>query len=79
MSSDDNTGLVVIENAIEHSVIDKLNEKMVEDAKYLRSLGEKGPFNYNQGNLQQDAPPVGEHLDSSIFLSECTYHVIFFG
>ena len=64
-------GLVVVENAIEHSVIDKLNDKMVEDAKYLRSLGEKGPFNYNPGNLQQDAPPVREYFDPSIFLSEC--------
>ena len=64
-------GLVVVENAVEHSVLDKLNEKMVEDAMYLRGLGEKGPFNYNLGNLQQDAPPVREHFDPSIFLSEC--------
>jgi ectoine hydroxylase-related dioxygenase (phytanoyl-CoA dioxygenase family) len=63
-------GLVVVENAVEHSVLDKLNEKMVKDATYLRSLGEKGPFNYNQGNLQQDAPPVREHFDPSIFLSK---------
>ena len=63
-------GLVVVENAIEHSVLDKLNTKMVEDAKYLRSLGEKGPFNYNRGNLQQDAPPVREYFDSIIFLSK---------
>lgn len=62
-------GLVVVENAIDHGVLDKLNEKMVEDAKYLRSLGDKGPFNYNQGNLQQDAPPVRKYFDPSIFLS----------
>ena len=63
-------GLVVVENAIEHKVLDKLNRKMVEDAKYLRTLGEKGPFNYNQGNLQQDAPPMREYFDPSIFLSK---------
>jgi hypothetical protein len=63
-------GLVVVENAVEHSVLDKLNQKMVEDALYLRSLGDKGPFNYNQGNLQQDAPPVREYFDPSIFLSK---------
>ncbi len=63
-------GLVVVENAVDHSVLDKLNEKMVEDAEYLRGLGEKGPFNYNRGNLQQDAPPVREHFDPSIFFSE---------
>jgi hypothetical protein len=63
-------GLVVVENAISHDVLDALNVKMVEDAKYLRSLGDKGPFNYNQGNLQQDAPPVKEFFDTSVFLSK---------
>jgi hypothetical protein len=38
-------GLVVIENAIENDALDKLNVKMVEDAKYLRSLG-KLHFHY---------------------------------
>ena len=62
-------GLVVVENGISHDVLDKLNEKMVQDAKYLQSLGDQGPFNYNRGNLQQDAPPVREYFDRSIFLS----------
>lgn len=67
-------GLVVVENAVEHEVLDQLNTKMVEDAKYLRGLGEKGPFNYNRGNLQQDAPPVREYFDPSIFLSR--FHLL---
>jgi hypothetical protein len=63
-------GLVVIENAIEHDALDKLNVKMVEDAKYLQSLGDNGPFNYNKGNLQQDAPPAADWFDPQIFLSK---------
>ncbi|KAH8659965.1 hypothetical protein BX600DRAFT_482085 [Xylariales sp. PMI_506] len=60
-------GLVVIEDVVPHDVLDKLNEKMIEDARMLQALGEDGPFNYNQGNLQQDAPPVAEHFHPSIF------------
>ncbi|KAF5509535.1 Kanamycin B dioxygenase [Colletotrichum fructicola] len=47
--------------------LDALNEKMVKDARYLQSLGEKGPFNYNLGNLQQDPPPLAEYFYKSIF------------
>ena len=65
-------GLVVVENAINHKVLDKLNKKMVEDAIMLRSRGADSPFNYNKGNLQQDAPPVREFFDPSIFLSMWT-------
>jgi len=63
-------GLVVVENAIPVAELDKLNEKMVQDARYLQSLGAKGPFNYNQGNLQQDAPPIAEFFKPSIFMSK---------
>lgn len=63
-------GLVVIEDAIPHDDIDKLNTKMVEDARALQALGDAGPFNYNLGNLQQDAPPVAEYFYPSIFTSK---------
>lgn len=66
-------GLVVVEDVIEHSVLDHLNEKMVQDALLLSGRGEKSPFNYNKGNLQQDAPPVKEYFEPSIFLS--TYSI----
>jgi hypothetical protein len=66
-------GLVVVENAIEeHGIIDRLNAKMVEDAKILRDMKDKSPFNYNRGNLQQDAPPVAEWFAPEIFLSKST-------
>ncbi|KAI7778756.1 phytanoyl- dioxygenase [Diaporthe eres] len=60
-------GLVVVEDVVPHKDLDALNEKMVKDARYLQSLGDKGPFNYNQGNLQQDPPPVAEYFYKSIF------------
>ena len=62
-------GLVVVEAAIDHDALDKLNSKMVDDALVLRDRKENSPYNYNRGNLQQDAPPVKEHFDPRIFLS----------
>ncbi|GKZ18225.1 hypothetical protein AbraIFM66951_000398 [Aspergillus brasiliensis] len=62
-------GLVVVENAIPHDSLDRLNGKMVEDAYTLQSKKGDSPFNYNPGNIQQDAPPVLEHFDSHIFLN----------
>lgn len=62
-------GLVVVENAIPHEGLDNLNRKMVEDAYHLRSRKGDSPFNYNPGNIQQDAPPVKEHFEPSIFMS----------
>lgn len=63
-------GLVVIEDVVPHEDIDQLNTKMVQDARVLQDMGDKGPFNYNQGNLQQDAPPVAEFFYPSIFTSK---------
>ncbi|OHE92521.1 phytanoyl-CoA dioxygenase family protein [Colletotrichum orchidophilum] len=60
-------GLIVVRDVVPHANLDALNSKMVQDALYLRSLGDKGPFNYNQGNLQQDPPPVAEYFYKSIF------------
>lgn len=62
-------GLVVVQNAIDTEILDQLNRRMVADALELRSRGSDSPFNYNQGNLQQDAPPVKEFFHPEIFLS----------
>jgi len=62
-------GLVVLEDVIAHSKLDFLNEKMVEDARYLQSLGDKGPYNYNKSNIQQDPPPSKTYFDREIFLN----------
>lgn len=63
-------GLVVVEDVIPHESLDQLNEKMVQDARVLQGRGEDGPFNYNTGNIQQDAPPVAEYFSPAIFTSE---------
>lgn len=63
-------GLVVIENAIPHDCLDRLNKKMIEDAYSLQSRKGDSPFNYNPGNIQQDAPPVTEYFEPSIFMSK---------
>ena len=63
-------GLVVVENVIEHDVLDKLNTKMVADARLLSGRGENSPYNYNKSNIQQDAPPIARYFDRSIFFSE---------
>lgn len=63
-------GLVVVEDVIDHDVLDRLNHKMVQDALLLSGRRENSPFNYNKSNLQQDAPPVGQYFEPSIFLSK---------
>lgn len=70
-------GLVVVENAVEHGILDRLNAKMVADAAVLRDMKDKSPYNYNKGNLQQDAPPVKEFFAPEIFLSECLPFCLF--
>ncbi|KUL83465.1 hypothetical protein ZTR_10936 [Talaromyces verruculosus] len=62
-------GLVVVEDAIPHDVLDHLNEKMVQDAYTLQARKADSPYNYNPGNIQQDAPPVKKYFASSIFMN----------
>jgi hypothetical protein len=62
-------GLVVISDVVPHKELDHLNAKMIEDARYLQALGDKGPYNYNKGNLQQDPPPIPAYFSKDIFLN----------
>lgn len=62
-------GLVVVEDAIPHDVLDHLNAKMVQDARSLQGKKENSPYNYNPGNIQQDPPPVRDYFNTDIFLS----------
>ncbi|KAI0395687.1 hypothetical protein F5Y17DRAFT_422629 [Xylariaceae sp. FL0594] len=62
-------GMVVIEGVVPHTHLDHLNTKMVEDARILQARGKNGPFNYNVGNIQQDAPPCAEYFHPSIFIN----------
>jgi hypothetical protein len=59
-------GLVVLENMIEHEVLDRLNEKMVQDA-YEPKLTNWHSFNYNKGNIQQDPPMTEEWFSRDIY------------
>ncbi|KAG8936386.1 hypothetical protein FRC02_002610 [Tulasnella sp. 418] len=61
-------GIVVIENAIKHENINKLNERMVEEAKLLRDRP-NSPFNYVRGNIQQDPPPEPAYFFKDIFVN----------
>ncbi|KAI0873903.1 hypothetical protein GGS24DRAFT_366164 [Hypoxylon argillaceum] len=60
-------GLVVVEGVVPHEHIDRLNIRMVEDARILQARGKDSPYNYNLGNIQQDAPPYAEYFYPSIF------------
>jgi hypothetical protein len=61
-------GLVVLEDLIDFESLDRLNDKMVQDAYHLQSLKDS-PFNYNKGNIQQDPPMTAEWFDGSIYTS----------
>lgn len=63
-------GLVVVTDVVPHDILDRLNNKMIDDAQELYARKENSPFNYNPNNLQQDPPPTKKYFDSQIFLSE---------
>lgn len=62
-------GLVVLEDLVDHSILDKLNEKMVQDAYELQSRKDS-PFNYHKGNIQQDPLMTKEYFFEEVFTSE---------
>ena len=62
-------GLVVVNGVVPLAKLDFLNSRMVQDARALQARGEDGPFNYNLGNVQLDAPPVAEYFEPRIFTS----------
>ncbi|KAF2091094.1 phytanoyl-CoA dioxygenase family protein [Saccharata proteae CBS 121410] len=62
-------GLVVLEDVIPEAALDRLNEKMVEDAYRLQRRGDDAPFNYNKGNIQQDPPLLRKWWEPQIFIN----------
>ena len=54
-------GLVVLENAVDHEHLDKLNARMVDEATYLSSLGENSPYNYHKGAFLATCSDNREH------------------
>jgi hypothetical protein len=61
-------GIAVLEDLVDHKTLDKLNEKMVQDAYHLQSRTDS-PFNYNKGNIQQDPPMTKEWFSDNIYTS----------
>ncbi len=45
-------GLTVVEDVVDHGVLDSLKKKMVEDALTLQARGDNSPCNYNRSDLQ---------------------------
>ncbi|KAI9689429.1 MAG: hypothetical protein M1822_010080 [Bathelium mastoideum] len=67
---------MVLENVLDHAVLDALNQRMVADARVLQSAGENSPYNYNKGNIQQDPPLVEEYFSSHVFLNPLARQVV---
>jgi hypothetical protein len=63
-------GLVVLENMVDHAVLDRLNKKTVQDAYELQARKDS-PFNYNKGNIQQDPPMTETWFSNQIYISKC--------
>ena len=61
-------GLVVLEDMVDHAVLDRLNEKMVKDAYELQGRKDS-PYNYNKGNIQQDPPMTQDWFSDDIYIS----------
>ncbi|KAF2027706.1 phytanoyl-CoA dioxygenase family protein [Setomelanomma holmii] len=59
-------GLVVLEDIIDHAILDRLNLKMVQDAYELQARKDS-PFNYNKGNIQQDPPMTKKWFNEAIY------------
>lgn len=62
-------GLVLLEDMMDHGVLDRLNTKMVQDAYELQARKDS-PFNYNKGNIQQDPPMTEEWFSNEMFISK---------
>ncbi|EOA86762.1 uncharacterized protein SETTUDRAFT_88610 [Exserohilum turcica Et28A] len=67
-------GLVVLEDMVEHAVLDRLNQKMVQDAYQLQARKDS-PFNYNKGNIQQDPPMTADWFSSDIYTNPIVIQV----
>ncbi|KAI9732734.1 MAG: hypothetical protein M1818_007468 [Claussenomyces sp. TS43310] len=67
-------GLVVLEDIFNHANLDHLNERMVADARKLKALEDKSPYNFVRGNLQQNPPPTIEYFHKDIFLNPIVIH-----
>lgn len=62
-------GLVVLEDMVPHEILDRLNQRMVEDAYELQGRKDS-PFNYHKGNIQQDPLLTEEMFFEEVYVSK---------
>ncbi|GJD05659.1 Kanamycin B dioxygenase [Galdieria sulphuraria] len=67
-------GIVVLNNVVDLQHLNLLNQKMLEDLKYLQSRKD-APENYNNSNYQQDPPPFHPYLFKDIVFNEFAIQV----
>ncbi|KAL7756839.1 hypothetical protein ACKLNR_013832 [Fusarium oxysporum f. sp. zingiberi] len=70
-------GLIVIENAIDPAHLDKLNERMLSDAKKLRAR-KTTHVNFNPGsnNIQQEPPTDKGYLFEDVIANPWAAHIL---
>lgn len=68
-------GLVVLEEMVDHYILDLLGVKMLEDAYELEARKDS-PFNYNKGNIQQDPPLTSRWFNEDIYVSKSRFATV---
>ena len=67
-------GFVVLQDVVDLEHIAILRDKMIEDVAILQARTD-APFNWNAGNVQQEAPPFAPYLFRDILLNEMAIEV----
>ena len=62
-------GFVVLQDVVDLEHIAILRDKMIEDVEKLQARAD-APFNWNAGNVQQEAPPFAPYLFRDILLND---------
>lgn len=67
-------GLVVLENIVSLDHLDILHEKLLADIAALQARKD-APYNWNQGNIQQDPPPFPPYLFHDVLVNDLVIQV----
>ncbi len=67
-------GFVILANVVDVHHIAALKEKVLEDVALLLARKD-APYNWNQGNIQQDPPPFAPYLYKDVLLNELVIDV----
>ncbi|HET6743581.1 MAG TPA: hypothetical protein VFH76_31795, partial [Kribbella sp.] len=61
-------GMVVLADVVDLDHLDALHERLISDLALLRSRPD-APYNWTQGNIQQDPPPFEPYLFEDVLLN----------